>query len=620
MGAKLTHGPQSFLRVLGSLWFAVVLLVLLLVAMACATVFESRNGTDMALGVFYRSRWFEGLMALLAANVLAAVVVRYPFSKKQIGFALTHLSILVTLAGALVTAKYGIDGQVGVVEGETVREFSIPQPTLTLENSGDASHRTIDLTSRAFGGFDAVDNPDAPILVDGDLKVEIVRYLPHSVVSMQVVDDNPRPSPAVQVSFAAPGHHHPTWLFANRPTVIDSLEVSFREVSDEEQLARLLSDEPVEDGATDGVVKVAFGGMSYDIPLSDCLDAAVPLGDLSYTVRVLRYMPHANVGPDNKLANASNQPINPAIEVELTGPEGTETHLAFAKFPDFSSMHGEKKTEGFKITFTAPQSHTPTIPVEVLSAPGGEMYVRFSRDGAGVSSQKLSVGTPVESPWPGRQFTVLQRFDHARTERLVMQDDPPKNGRTPALKLRLSTTEHTNEMWVQQFRPTPVTVDGTVYDLVYANKMVPLGFALTLNDFEVGYYPGGRRPRSFESHVTLDDPTSGGSFSRVISMNNPAKCGGYTLYQSRYREEPGSAAVSFLSVSRDPGQRIVFAGYIGLMIGMVVVLCTRIAEHRRIAGRGGPQGLGIEIAAPASRRPAAHIVVVGVAEGGMGDR
>ena len=106
MGAKLMHGPQSLLRVLGSLWFAVVLLVLLLVAMACATVFESRHGTDMALGIFYRAWWFEGSLALLAANVLAAVVVRYPFSKKQIGFALTHLSILVTLAGALVTAKY----------------------------------------------------------------------------------------------------------------------------------------------------------------------------------------------------------------------------------------------------------------------------------------------------------------------------------------------------------------------------------------------------------------------------------------------------------------------------------------------------------------------------------
>ena len=39
--------------------------------------------------------------------------------------------------------------------------------------------------------------------------------------------------------------------------------------------------------------------------------------------------------------------------------------------------------------------------------------------------------------------------------------------------------------------------------------------------------------------------------------------------------------VSFLSVSRDPGQIVVFAGYIGLMIGMVMVLITRTADRRR---------------------------------------
>lgn len=64
------------LRAIGSLWFAVVLLVLLLVAMACATVFESTRGTEQALAAFYDSWWFELLLALLAVNVLSAVLVR----------------------------------------------------------------------------------------------------------------------------------------------------------------------------------------------------------------------------------------------------------------------------------------------------------------------------------------------------------------------------------------------------------------------------------------------------------------------------------------------------------------------------------------------------------------
>ena len=45
-------------------------------------------------------------------------------------------------------------------------------------------------------------------------------------------------------------------------------------------------------------------------------DQAVPLGDTGYTVRVLRYLPHARV-EDKTLVNASDRPVNPTIEDAL---------------------------------------------------------------------------------------------------------------------------------------------------------------------------------------------------------------------------------------------------------------------------------------------------------------
>ena len=42
--------------------------------------------------------------------------------------------------------------------------------------------------------------------------------------------------------------------------------------------------------------------------------------------------------------------------------------------------------------------------------------------------------------------------------------------------------------------------------------------------------------------------------------------------------------ISILSVSRDPGQPIVFLGYIAMMCGMLVVLGTRVADYRRASG------------------------------------
>ena len=126
----------------------------------------------------------------------------------------------------------------------------------------------------------------------------------------------------------------------------------------------------------------------------------------------------------------------------------------------------------------------------------------------------------------------------------------------------------------------------------FVGKQVPLGFDLTLDSFRVGYYPGGRKPRSFESSITVVDPTTGRTQSRVVSMNNPAKFAGYSLYQSSYRQEAGRS-ISFLSVARDPGQPIIFAGYIAVMVGMLWVLVIRIGDRRRLArmpAAGGADG------------------------------
>jgi cytochrome c-type biogenesis protein CcsB len=86
----------------------------------------------------------------------------------------------------------------------------------------------------------------------------------------------------------------------------------------------------------------------------------------------------------------------------------------------------------------------------------------------------------------------------------------------------------------------------------------------------------------FRSRVTVSDPKSGAVFPAVIEMNHGLSYSGYRLYQSGYHETPGRDQTVLL-VSRDPGEPIVFAGYVLLVAGMVTVLVTRIARHRRVA-------------------------------------
>jgi len=307
------------------------------------------------------------------------------------------------------------------------------------------------------------------------------------------------------------------------------------------------------------------------------------LGDAGYTVRVLRYLPHAQVGANSELVNVSDQPMNPAIEVEVVAPDGSVTkQSAFAKFPGFGAMHGRAQEAGPSITFVTEIDSSPGGPIEVLAAPDGRLFARFSRIGRPVDIQVLTLGESIPTPWEDKRFSVLQRYEHARVESLVTPVEPIRERREPAILVGLSRGDTNEEVWLFMNRPQEAELDGTRYGLRFEEKETELGFELTLDEFRLGYYPGRRNPRSYESRVSVYEPATGRNQSAVISMNHPAKFGRFTLYQTSYRlGGEGNPDASFLSVAWDPGQPIVYVGYFTLLTGMVVVLVTRMVAHRR---------------------------------------
>jgi cytochrome c-type biogenesis protein CcsB len=128
-----------------------------------------------------------------------------------------------------------------------------------------------------------------------------------------------------------------------------------------------------------------------------------------------------------------------------------------------------------------------------------------------------------------------------------------------------------------------------------------LPFAVRLDAFEIDYYEGTHRPAQFRSRVTVKDPASGQETPAVIEMNRDLAYGGYRFFQSSYRETR-ERDQTILSVSKDPGESVVFLGYYGLVIGMCVVLATRITERRRAARPASAAGLAALVllaAAPA---------------------
>lgn len=113
----------------------------------------------------------------------------------------------------------------------------------------------------------------------------------------------------------------------------------------------------------------------------------------------------------------------------------------------------------------------------------------------------------------------------------------------------------------------------------------PLPFAIVLEEFQIDYYPGGRRPAMYRSRVRVSDATRDDSFPAVIEMNRPLTHRGFRFFQSSYRQDSGRE-MSILLVSRDYGQPLAFVGYVLLLAGMTTVLLTRLYQRRQAAAAG----------------------------------
>lgn len=119
---------------------------------------------------------------------------------------------------------------------------------------------------------------------------------------------------------------------------------------------------------------------------------------------------------------------------------------------------------------------------------------------------------------------------------------------------------------------------GVVSDRSGGNPIRTLPFVLRLDSFAIDYYQGTRMPAQFRSRVTVRDGDR--SYSTVIEMNHDLAYGGYHFFQSSFQQTP-QRDMTVLSVSKDPGQPIVFLGYLCLVAGMITVLGTRIMDRRR---------------------------------------
>ncbi len=137
---------------LGGVYFAIALIVLSAIFAILGTFIESYTHSHLHAAYFtYQSPLFAILLVLFFINILFATLRRYPFQKNHIPFLITHLGLLMLLAGCIIKSYYGYQGTMTIKEGSALDEITFDNTkALYIENSSLSFSDTLPLFGNTF--------------------------------------------------------------------------------------------------------------------------------------------------------------------------------------------------------------------------------------------------------------------------------------------------------------------------------------------------------------------------------------------------------------------------------------------------------------------------------------
>ncbi len=560
---------------LGSLPMAVLLLLAIGTVLAWGTIYESRFGTAAVQQTIYQSRWFQALLAFLGLNLAVAAYARYPWRRKHVPFVLAHIGIILILLGGIVGARFGLEGQLLIPEGGASSELALPQKVLSVYEPNPGVHHRFPVHFEARAWVHEPALSLAVPLKDRSLELTVDRYYPNAEMSEAVLGDGTADDPALQVRLSRGEQTAEVWLFAKHPERaalgIGDGHVLFLDAPDDAGLTRLLAEAPA---AGRGTVQVQLPGAATPraVAVPEIFGDPVPIEGTPYTVTFKEYFTDLAVTGEG-VRNRSERVDNPAVALTLSGPEGTDPHLLFARHPEFQEVHG--------ITHKIPATLRYVHPAGALLPPQTVAFVRIPTGalaalltgGTGEREylQVIEPGTAYRHAWLGYEFTVMAYHPKAR---MVQQVRNRSNQvKQEAVHVIAREQGQTAEAWVPVGGSADLAVGREPVRVEYRPAEQALPFTVKLLDFRKIDYPGTQMAAGFESDVELTDPGRGLVWLRKISMNQPLRYRGFSLYQASY--VPGVPETTILAVRNDPGTPLVYAGFLTVIAGVISLFVFR---------------------------------------------
>ena len=561
-----------------SVKLAVVIILVLVVSCIIGTVilqektfdeYVARYGYGLAtffkitqLNNLFYSHWFSFLLILLCANLICCTIKRWRNTFLQTGFVLTHLSLVLILIGGVVKFQLGVKGGVNVYEGKSVNYFL----TQTIDRKGKLDYVKKDLPfSIALDDFILEKNEPKFQLVSyvkskdrqkvlevkigkkqrvpgSDYKVTIKDYVPDAELKQEPVNISDTPdNPAIFVQFfgsekvAAEG-----WLLAyDRNSYEDKkqgIRIEYIWLSSQQELDKALNS--VETAKAQ--VSVSMSGQTQDYPLD--LNKVFKFEGTDYTVKLLQYV--LNYGDRRPLGE--QPPDNPAVQVEINGPEGAETRWVFEKFADWDKMH-PAKYKNVKITCSGiAGTYMAKNMVRIYQTPEGKQILVYIKDKQIAETVPWELEKKYAIPDTGSQVVVASYFPSFDFKKEVVRKS--EEVKSPAIFAEVEGPS------------------GKVEDWIFSSNQYATWY--TDNNFALVYESTGESVKHFTSKLRIEE--NGQTVAeKTIRVNDPLEYKGYAIYQSSYDPEAGT--FSGLQIVKDPGIPVAYSGFGALCFGVVFI-------------------------------------------------
>lgn len=560
------------LRLLGSLALAIPLLVAIGGVLAWGTIYETRFGTPAAQRFIYQSWWFQAVLGFLAVNLALAAFQRWPWQRRHAPFLLAHLGIILILVGGVLGGRLGIEGQLIIPEGEHSETLELPSKLLMIHQPNPGEHHAIPVAFESQA-WRRAPNLAIPLgLHRGPARLLVDRYYPDAATATRIAGGGSEDHPAVQLVLTHDGHETTEWLLARDPERFGirwgPVHALLLEAHDAAHLARLAGRRapPV---AGRGTVTIHLDGAApATLPVPGAMGRAVPVPGTAYRVTFKQYFPDFVIDESGP-ASRSDQPNNPAVAFTLSGPAGTDPYLLFALHPEISAMHGWRHAIPAHARYDHPAGERlPPSAIVVVRTPAGTLAaILTGESGEQEYLPSLELGRAYPHAPSGVTFRVAAYEPRAQVHHDVTNRSD--RVRAEAIHLVLSNDTEVADTWLGFGGTGELRLGDERLLVSYQKAQRSLPFAVKLIDFRKIEYPGTQMAEAFEADVELTDAPRGVSLRRTISMNNPLKYRGFSLFQASFID--GTPETTVLAVRNDPGVPFVYAGFSIVVLGVILL-------------------------------------------------